>query len=52
MTRQRTMTRSKGRPVKGRRLCLLLFLPLGLAAAGMAWKEYPSLVRYLKIARM
>lgn len=52
MTRQRTVTRRKHEPAKGKHLWLLLFLPLGLAAAGIAWKEYPSLARYLKIARM
>ena len=30
---------------------LLLLVPLGLAAAA-AWKEYPSLVRYLRIRAM
>jgi hypothetical protein len=30
----------------------LLLLMLALAAAAMLWKEYPSMVRYLKIVRM
>lgn len=27
-------------------------LLLGIAAVGLFWKEYPALVRYLKIERM
>jgi hypothetical protein len=30
----------------------LLLLALGLVGATVLWKEYPSMVRYLKIARM
>ena len=30
---------------------LILLLPLALAAA-VAWKEYPSIVRYLRIRAM
>ena len=29
----------------------LTFLPVAVLAA-LAWKEYPALVRYIKIARM
>jgi hypothetical protein len=51
MTRQRTVTRRQAEPAKSRRPWLLLLL-LVVPAAGIAWKEYPSLVRYIKIARM
>jgi len=36
----------------GKRLWLLPLVAIGLPAAALAWKEYPALVRYIKIARM
>jgi hypothetical protein len=38
-------------PAKNKRLRLLWLLLL-LLPAGLLWKEYPSLVRFVKIARM
>lgn len=38
-------------PAKNKR-SRLLWLPLLLLPAGLLWKEYPALVRYMKIARM
>jgi MYXO-CTERM domain-containing protein len=49
MTRPRTVTCRKCESTSGRHPWLLLLLAL---AAGILWKEYPALVRYLKMARM
>jgi hypothetical protein len=46
MARQLPMS---GRGSKKNRLWLLLIL---LPLAGLFWKEYPSLIRYIKIERM
>jgi hypothetical protein len=31
---------------------MLLVLVLGAGAAALAWREYPAMVRYLRIQRM
>jgi hypothetical protein len=52
--RGETMTRYRSigdGPAKNKR-SRLLWLLLLLLPAGLLWKEYPSLVRYMKIARM
>jgi hypothetical protein len=49
MTRHRSMGSGPARSKRPRLLFLLLFL---LLSAGLLWKEYPALVRYVKIARM
>jgi hypothetical protein len=50
MTRQRTR-KTGNQPASGKRLWLLLLL-FTLPAAAVAWREYPALARYIKIARM
>ena len=49
MTRQRTVKARNDESAKSKRLWLLL---LALPAAVLFWREYPSLARYIKIARM
>ncbi len=51
MTRQRTVRARNDGPAKSKRLWLLLLL-FAVPAAGLFWREYPALVRYIKIARM
>jgi len=36
----------------GKRLWLLPLVLVAVPAAALAWKEYPALARYIKIARM
>jgi hypothetical protein len=51
MTRRRAAKAGNRGPASGRHLWLLLPL-LALPMAALAWREYPALVRYIKIARM
>jgi hypothetical protein len=50
LTRQRTRKTGTG-PASSRQLWLVLLLCM-LPAAALAWREYPALVRYIKIVRM
>jgi len=50
MTRQRTAKAPNDESAKSKRLWLLLLI--ALPAAALFWREYPSVVRYIKIARM
>jgi hypothetical protein len=49
MTRQRTAKARNDESARSKRLWLLL---LALPVAALFWREYPSVVRYIKIARM
>ena len=46
------MTRQCTDKAGHKRLWLLALLLIAAPAVAIAWKEYPALVRYIKIARM
>jgi hypothetical protein len=48
----KTMTRKKAKAGDNRKRLWLLPLLLVVPAAALAWKEFPALARYVKIARM